>query len=320
MYGVGCYSLIQVVGLIFWYSGCFLAAMVKKGLVELTQEHSFRLTVACPDAVGIVAAMSSFIAEAGGLITESNHYCEPESKWFFARQVIAVNSLPYSLDELRRRFDAIARKFSMQWQVVETRLPKKVVLMVSKQAHCLSDLLYRWRSGEMPANITAVISNHEDLRDYVEWHKLPYHYVPIVDGNKEAHFKKVADLLEGIDPDVVVLARYMQVMPPDLCERFAGKLINIHHSFLPAFAGAKPYHQAAKRGVKLIGATCHYVTEDLDAGPIIDQDITRISHHDTLQDMARKGKDIEKVVLARGLRFHLEDRVLIHGNKTIVFE
>ncbi|MEH6544106.1 MAG: formyltetrahydrofolate deformylase [Porticoccaceae bacterium] len=284
------------------------------------QEHSFRLTVACPDAVGIVAAMSSFFADEGGLITEANHFRDPETKWFFTRQVIAADSLPYSLEELRRRFEPIGTHFSMQWQVEETRLPKKVVLMVSKQAHCLSDLLYRWRSGEMPANIAAVISNHDDLRDYVEWHNLPYHHIPAIEGSKEQHFQGVTDLLQGINPDVIVLARYMQILPPTLCDQFAGKIINIHHSFLPAFSGARPYHQAAERGVKLIGATCHYVTEDLDAGPIIDQDITRISHHDTIDDMVRKGKDIEKIVLARGLRSHLEDRVLVHGNKTVVFE
>lgn len=284
------------------------------------KEHSFRLTVACPDAVGIVAAMSSFFADEGGLITEANHFRDPETRWFFTRQVIAADSLPYSLEELRRRFEPIGTQFSMQWQVEETRLPKKVVLMVSKQAHCLSDLLYRWRSGEMPANLAAVISNHDDLRDYVEWHNLPYHHIPAIAGSKEQHFQAVTDLLQDINPDVIVLARYMQILPPTLCDQFAGKIINIHHSFLPAFSGARPYHQAAERGVKLIGATCHYVTEDLDAGPIIDQDITRISHHDTIDDMVRKGKDIEKIVLARGLRSHLEDRVLVHGNKTVVFE
>lgn len=284
------------------------------------QEHSFRLTVACPDAVGIVAAMSSFFADEGGLITEANHFRDPESKWFFTRQVIAADSLAYSLEELQRRFAPIATQFAMQWQVRETRLPKKAVLMVSKQAHCLSDLLYRWRSGELPADIAGVISNHDDLRDYVEWHGLPYHHIPALDGKKEQHFQAITELLEDINPEVIVLARYMQILPPTLCDQFAGKIINIHHSFLPAFSGARPYHQAAERGVKLIGATCHYVTEDLDAGPIIDQDIMRISHHDTIDDMARKGKDIEKVVLARGLRSHLEDRVLIHGNKTVVFE
>lgn len=279
-----------------------------------------RLILSCPDRVGIVAAVSSFLAQEGGLITEANHYRDPESQWFFARQEIAADSLPYGAEELRRRFAPLARDLGLEWRVVDTRVPKRAVIMVSRQAHCLADLLYRWRSGDLPCEVTAVISNHDDLRGYVEWHGIPYHHVPVEEGNREGHFDAVANLLAGLSPEVVVLARYMQILPGALCQAYAGRIINIHHSFLPAFAGARPYHQAAERGVKLIGATCHYVTEDLDAGPIIDQDITRISHHDGVVDMVRKGKDIEKIVLARGLRFHLEDRVLIHGNKTVVFE
>ena len=283
-------------------------------------EHSIRLILSCPDRVGIVAAISSFLAAEGGLITEANHYRDPESEWFFARQVIAAESLPYGIDELRRRFAPVAAELALNWQAVATAVPKRVVVMVSRQAHCLADLLYRWRSGELPCEIAAVIANHDDLRAYVEWHGIPYHHLPTAAGGRAAHFDAVAALLATLNPDVVVLARYMQILPGHLCQRYAGRIINIHHSFLPAFAGARPYHQAAERGVKLIGATCHYVTEDLDAGPIIDQDIARISHHDSVDDMVRKGKDIEKIVLARGLRFHLEDRILIHGNKTVVFE
>jgi formyltetrahydrofolate deformylase len=282
--------------------------------------HSIRLILSCPDRVGIVAAISSFLAAEGGLITEANHYRDPESEWFFARQVIAAASLPYGIDELRRRFAPVAAEFSLNWQAVATATPKRVVVMVSRQAHCLADLLYRWRSGELPCDIAAVVSNHDDLRGYVEWHGIPYHHLPVETGARAAHFDTIAEVFMELNPDVVVLARYMQILPGHLCQGYAGRLINIHHSFLPAFAGARPYHQAAERGVKLIGATCHYVTEDLDAGPIIDQDIARISHHDSVDDMVRKGKDIEKIVLARGLRFHLEDRVLIHGNKTVVFE
>jgi len=283
-----------------------------------TATHSIRLILSCPDRVGIVAAVSSFLAAEGGLITEANHYRDPESQWFFARQVIAADSLPYGAEELRRRFAPLAEDFQLAWHVVETRVPKRVAILVSRQAHCLADLLYRWRSGELPCEIAAVISNHEDLRDYVEWHGIPYHFLPMQD--RATHFEGVTAALAKLAPDVVVLARYMQILPGTLCQTYAGRIINIHHSFLPAFAGARPYHQAAERGVKLIGATCHYVTEELDAGPIIDQDITRIRHHDDVEDMVRKGKDIEKIVLARGLRFHLEDRVLIHGNKTVVFE
>jgi formyltetrahydrofolate deformylase len=285
-----------------------------------TTGQSIRLILSCPDRVGIVAGISSFFAAEGGLITEANHYRDPESEWFFARQVISAASLPYGIDELRRRFAPVAAEFALNWQAVATATPKRVVVMVSRQAHCLADLLYRWRSGELPCEIAAVVSNHDDLRGYVEWHGIPYHYLPVAAGARAAHFDAVAEVFANLSPDVVVLARYMQILPGHLCQDYAGRLINIHHSFLPAFAGARPYHQAAERGVKLIGATCHYVTEDLDAGPIIDQDIARISHHDSVDDMVRKGKDIEKIVLARGLRFHLEDRVLIHGNKTVVFE
>ncbi len=284
----------------------------------MTPKHSYRLIISCPDKVGIVAAVSSFLAQEGGLITEANHYLDPESQWFFTRQVIDAASLEYGVEELSERFSALAKSFDMEWRIRDTRIPTRVVLLASKQAHCLSDLLYRWRSQELDFEIPAVISNHDTLRSYVEWHELPYHHVPVT--SKQEHFALLGRLLDRLAPDLIVLARYMQILPPDLCEKYAGQIINIHHSFLPAFAGAKPYHQAAERGVKLIGATCHYVTDELDAGPIIDQDVARISHHDRVEDMVRIGKDIEKIVLARGLRYHLEDRVLIHGNKTIVFE
>ena len=280
--------------------------------------NSYRLIISCPDKVGIVAAVSSFLADQGGLITEANHYLDPDSKCFFTRQVIDAESLPYGIDELRSRFAPLAASFEMDWRIRDTSAPTRAVLLASKQAHCLSDLLYRWRSGELDYEIPAIISNHDALRSYVEWHQLAYHHIPA--DTKAAHFAALGDLLDEIAPDVIVLARYMQILPPEICARYTGRIINIHHSFLPAFAGAKPYHQAAERGVKLIGATCHYVTDELDAGPIIDQDVARINHHDTIDDMVRIGKDVEKTVLARGLRYHLEDRVLVHGNKTIVFE
>lgn len=282
--------------------------------------HSYRLIISCPDRVGLVAAVSSFLASEGGLLTEANYYRDPESNWFFMRQVIEADSLPYGPEELKKRFSPLAKSFDMEWRLADTSIPKRVVLMASKQAHCLSDLLYRWRSDEMAFDIHCVISNHDDLRSYVEWHKIDYHHTPVDTKNKTEHFAKVEQLIDDSNADIIVLARYMQILPPALCEKYPGKIINIHHSFLPAFVGARPYHQAAERGVKLIGATCHYVTSDLDAGPIIEQDVVRISHHDSIPDLVRKGKDVEKTVLARGLRNHLEDRVLLHGNKTIVFE
>ena len=282
--------------------------------------HSFRLIVSCPDRVGLVAAVSSFLANEGGLLTEANYYRDPDTNWFFMRQVIAADSLPYGPEELTARFAPLAEQYDMQWRLTDTSKPKRVVLMASTQAHCLSDLLYRWRSGEMQFDIPCVISNHDELRSYVNWHNIPYHHIPVSQSDKTAHFADVATQIAQSRADVIVLARYMQILPPALCATYPGQIINIHHSFLPAFVGAKPYHQAAERGVKLIGATCHYVTSDLDAGPIIEQDVVRISHHDSVPDLVRKGKDVEKNVLAKGLRYHLEDRVLLHGNKTIVFE
>jgi formyltetrahydrofolate deformylase len=282
--------------------------------------HSFRLIVSCPDRVGLVAAVSSFLASEGGLLTEANYYRDPDTNWFFMRQVIAADSLPYGAEELTARFAPLAEQYDMQWRLTDTSKPKRVVLMASTQAHCLSDLLYRWRSGEMQFDIPCVISNHDELRSYVNWHNIPYHHIPVDQSDKTAHFADVATQIAQSRADVIVLARYMQILPPELCATYPGQIINIHHSFLPAFVGAKPYHQAAERGVKLIGATCHYVTSDLDAGPIIEQDVVRISHHDSVPDLVRKGKDVEKNVLAKGLRYHLEDRVLLHGNKTIVFE
>lgn len=282
--------------------------------------HSYRLIISCPDRVGLVAAVSSFLAAEGGLLTEASYYQDPETKCFFMRQVIAAGSLPYGPDELKVRFLPLAKKYQMQWRLTDTSIPKRVVLMVSKQSHCLSDLLYRWRSDEMVFDIPCVISNHSDLQSYVSWHNIDFYHTPVDPENKTEHFNTIEQIIADSNADVIVLARYMQILPPSLCAKYPGKIINIHHSFLPAFVGARAYHQAAERGVKLIGATCHYVTSDLDAGPIIEQDVARISHHDSIPDLIRKGKDVEKNVLARGLYYHLEDRVLLHGGKTVVFE
>jgi formyltetrahydrofolate deformylase len=208
----------------------------------------------------------------------------------------------------------------MQWHVTDTARRPRVVLLVSKHDHCLAYLLHRWKVGDLKIDIPCVISNHDTLRELVEWYGIPYHHVPVPKEKaaKQAAFEETARLIEAAEPDTIVLARYMQIFPPWLCEKYRYKVINIHHSFLPSFIGAKPYQQAAERGVKLTGATCHYVTEELDAGPIIEQDVIRIDHSDSLEDMMRLGKDVENTVLARGLRLHLEDRVLVHGNKTIL--
>ncbi|TXT26026.1 MAG: formyltetrahydrofolate deformylase [Gallionellaceae bacterium] len=280
-------------------------------------EHRYTLTISCPDRTGIIAAVSGFVAQHGGWIVEASYHTDDLTRRFFMRQEIRADSLPFGLDEFRSRFAVLAAEFGMDWQISDSAQKKRVVILVSKQDHCLDDLLHRWRSGELAVDIPCVISNHDDLRGFVEWHGIPFHHVNMDD--KDAAFAEIARLFEQYRGDTLVLARFMQILPPQLCRRFAGRVINIHHSFLPSFVGAKPYHQAYQRGVKLIGATCHYVTEELDAGPIIEQDTVRIDHGDSVEDMVRYGRDIEKTVLARGLRYHVEDRVLVCGNRTIVF-
>ena len=287
----------------------------------ITKTQRYTLTLSCPDRVGIVAAVSSFLARHGGWIVEASQHADQDSMRFFMRVEILAESLPFDLAELRRLFAAVAHEFAMEWRITDTLVKKRAIILVSRQDHCLNDLLHRWRSNELSVEIPAVISNHDDLRAFVEWHGIPFHQVAMDAMNdKAAAFGEIARLFEDYRGDVMVLAKFMQILPPQLCLRYHGRIVNIHHSFLPSFAGAQPYHQAFQRGVKLIGATCHYVTAELDAGPIIEQDTGRIDHGDSVEDMVRYGKDIEKSVLARGLRYHLEDRVLIDGGKTVVFK
>ena len=282
--------------------------------------RTFRLIIACPDRVGIVAKVSNFLATYNGWIHQASHHSDEHSGWFFMRHEIRAESLPFDLDGFKQAFTPIANEFSMTWQVTDSDVKKRVVLMASRESHCLADLLHRWHRNELDCEIPCVIANHDDLRSMVEWHGIPFYHVPVDPQDKEPAFAEVSRLIDEHAADCVVLARYMQILPPDLCEKYHGRVINIHHSFLPSFIGAKPYHQAALRGVKLIGATCHYVTQDLDAGPIIAQDVVRVSHRDSIEDMVRNGTDVEKMALARGLRYHLQDRVLIHDNKTVVFD
>ncbi|WP_374486882.1 formyltetrahydrofolate deformylase [Zoogloea sp.] len=284
-----------------------------------TPTRRYTLSLSCPDKVGIVAAVSAFLAKNHGWITEANHHADPEAKRFFMRQEILADSLPFGIDTLRDKFAPIAAEFGMDWRISDSARKKRVVILVSKQEHCLYDLFARWQSGDLDIDIPCVISNHETFRGFVEWHGIPFHHVPVTPDNKPAAYAKVEELFREADGDVMVLARYMQILSPELCINYPGQIINIHHSFLPSFVGAKPYHQAHAKGVKLIGATCHYVTSELDQGPIIEQDVIRVDHSDAPDDLVRYGKDIEKAVLARGLRYHLEDRVLVHGNKTVVF-
>jgi formyltetrahydrofolate deformylase len=284
----------------------------------MSTERRYTLTLSCPDKVGIVAAVSGFVAKHGGWIVEASYHTDLEAQRFFMRQEILADSLNFDAAGFRAHFAPLASEFDMDWRVSDSAAKNRIVILVSRQDHCLNDLLHRWRSGELLVDIPCVISNHEDLRGFVEWHGIPFHFVNMQD--KDAAFREIARLFEQHQGDTMVLARFMQIMPRELCERYGGRIINIHHSFLPSFVGAKPYHQAFQRGVKLIGATCHYVTADLDAGSIIEQDTVRIDHGDSVDDMVRYGRDIEKNVLARGLRYHVESRVLLCGNKTIVFK
>lgn len=286
---------------------------------DVKRMPSYTLVISCPDKVGIVAAVSMFVAEHSGSLLESNHHTDVEQGWFYMRNVISADSLAVGLDQFRQEFAPLAEDFDMQWHVRDNNELQRVVVMASHASHCLADILHRWKSGELACQIPCVISNHENLRSMVEWHGIPFHYVPVPKDDKSAAFARVTEIVERHQAETIVLARYMQIIPPILCEQFAGRLINIHHSFLPSFIGANPYKKAYDRGVKLVGATCHYVTEDLDEGPIIEQDVIRVNHSCDKDDMVRLGRDVEQSVLSRGLRYHLEDRVIVRGNKTVVF-
>ena len=285
-----------------------------------TANNTYRLVISCPDQVGIVAAVSHFVAAHDGWLLESSYHAEPDSGWFFMRNEIRASSLSVSLDEFRDKFSEIAEKYDMNWSIKDSAEPRKVVLLASHASHCLADILHRWHSEELYCEISCVISNHENLRAMVEWHNIPFIYVPVDKDNKPAAFAKMSEIIDSYNADTLVLARYMQIIPPFMCEKYSGRLINIHHSFLPSFIGANPYLRAYERGVKLVGATSHYVTQDLDEGPIIEQDVIRVGHRHSKEDLVRLGKDVEKQVLARALRNHLEDRVIVHGCKTVVFD
>lgn len=283
-------------------------------------EHTYRLVISCPDRVGIVARVSQLIADYGGWLTEASYHSDTETGWFFMRNEIKADSLRIGMREFGQVFASVAKEYAMEWALRDSTERRNVVLLASHASHCLADILHRWHSGELFCAIRCVIANHENLRSMVEWHDIPFHHVPVDKANKAPHFAEVDRLIAAADADTVVLARYMQIIPASLCDRYAGRMLNIHHSFLPSFIGADPYLKAYERGVKLVGATCHYVTGDLDQGPIVEQDVIRVSHRHSKLDMVRLGKDAEQRVLARGLRAHLEDRVLVHGNKTIVFD
>lgn len=276
-----------------------------------------RLLVSCDDRPGIVAAVSRFLYEQGANIAHSDQYStDPHGGRFFLRMVFHLPGLdPGSLE---RGFAGVAERFGMSWRITYPERPKRVAIMVSRYAHCLLDLLWRWRSGELPIEVGLVISNHPDLAAEVERFGVPFEHVPVTPGTKPQAEERQLELLRGRF-DVVVLARYMQILSGGFLERLGAPVINIHHSFLPAFAGSAPYQRAKERGVKLIGATAHYVIEDLDAGPIIEQDVIRVSHRDDVESLERLGADIERTVLARAVKWHCEDRVIVNGGTTVVF-
>jgi formyltetrahydrofolate deformylase len=283
-------------------------------------KHSATLLISCPDRKGLVAAIANFLMTYNASIMHADQHQDDSEKLFLMRVEWSLEGFTLPMENFAAAFQPIADENRMTWSVsLSTRKPR-MAIMVSQYEHCLADLLHRWRIGELDCDIPLIISNHEECRRLADFNGIPFHVIPVTrDTKAEAEARQWA-LLDEAGVDLIVLARYMQVLSPDFVTRYRNKVINIHHSFLPAFDGAKPYHRAFARGVKLIGATSHYVTEVLDDGPIIEQEVTRISHRDDVDDLIQKGRDLEKVVLSRAVRWHLDDRVLAYGNKTVVFD
>ena len=280
--------------------------------------HAYVLTLSCPDRRGIVHAVSGFLLEHGGNIEEAAQYNDHDTGLFFMRVQFACESLDDAA--LRARLAPFAEPFGMQWQLHTTSQPMRTVIMVSKEGHCLNDLLFRWKSGLLPLDIRAIVSNHREFYQLAASYNVPFHHIPVTAATKPQAEAKQYEIIEAEGAELVVLARYMQVLSDDLCRKLAGRAINIHHSFLPSFKGAKPYYQAHDRGVKLIGATAHYVTADLDEGPIIEQDVARVDHSRTVEHFTAQGRDTESQVLARAVKWHSEHRVLLNGHRTVIFK
>jgi formyltetrahydrofolate deformylase len=283
--------------------------------------YNIRLLIDCPDHRGLIAAVSSFIAlHNGNILSADQHVGEPPDGTFFMRMEIESNGFGLGRDEFDSAFAPLARQHGMKWRVSFTDRPKRMAILVSKQGHCLIDMLWRWEAGELDAEIPLVISNHVDLGPKVAPHGIPFMHLAVTKETQFEQESRIAALLREHQSDLIVLARYMQILSPRFLESCGLPIINIHHSFLPAFVGASPYRQAYARGVKIIGATAHYVTAELDAGPIINQDVAHVSHRDNVADMVRKGREVERRVLAQAVRWHLEDRVLVDGNRTVIFD
>ncbi len=278
------------------------------------------LLLSCPDATGIVAAVATFVAGHRGNIIHADQHTDVEEAWFVQRVEWQLDGFDLDRRDIAAAFAPIAERLDMRWGLHFSDERRRTAVLVSRQGHCLYDLMGRWELGELPTDLTLVISNHEDHRTAVERAGVPFHHIPASGSTKADAETEMLRLLAEHDVDVVVLARYMQVLSAGFIAAYPDRVINIHHSFLPAFAGARPYHQAHDRGVKVIGATAHFVTEDLDAGPIIEQDVARVSHRDAVADLVRKGRDLEQVVLARAVRLFLDNRIVVYGNKTVVFD
>jgi len=278
---------------------------------------AYILTLSCPDRTGIVHAVSGFLLDRGGNIEEAAQYNDHGTGLFFMRVRFACDQ---SETALREQITELATKFGMTWKLYAAAEPMKTVIMVSKEGHCLNDLLFRWKSGLLAIDVRAIVSNHRDFYQLAASYNVPFHHIPVTAATKAQGEAKQYEIIESEGADLVVLARYMQILSNDLCTKLAGRAINIHHSFLPSFKGAKPYYQAHDRGVKLIGATAHYVTADLDEGPIIEQDVERADHTDTVEDLTARGRDTESQVLARAVKWHSEHRVLLNGHRTVVFK
>jgi formyltetrahydrofolate deformylase len=277
------------------------------------------LLVSCPDKKGLVAALAQLLYGHGCNIMDADQHTDPAVSMFFQRIRFDMRELHTDRFSLERGIGDVAERFEMKWRLAYESRKKRVAIFVSKYDHCLYDLLLRHRAGELRCDISLIVSNHPDLEPVARQFEVPFHFTPVNKDNKALQERAQWELIDQNEIDLVVLARYMQILSADFCERYPHRVINIHHSFLPAFIGGKPYHRAYERGVKLIGATAHYATSDLDEGPIIEQDVIRTSHRDAVHDLVQKGRDLEKVALARAVKWHIEDRVLVYGNKTVVF-
>jgi formyltetrahydrofolate deformylase len=283
-------------------------------------KNSAIILISCPDRKGVVASVAGFIYQHGGNILHADEHGDRASNTFLMRVEFDPAELDLPLSDFLWHFSPIAREFDMQCRVALSDVRLRMAILVSKYDHCLVDLLYRHQSGELACDIPCIISNHPHSQSIANFYRVPFFLVPVEKENKQTAERQILELLEREAVDLIVLARYMQILSTEFVNAYPQRIINIHHSFLPAFVGARPYHQAFTRGVKLIGATGHYVTEVLDDGPIIEQDVVRISHRDSLDDLLQKGRDLEKVVLSRAVRWHLENRILLYGNKTVVFD